>query len=118
MKNSTLICTAMLCLAASATAQTRFLVHSGEEGAPKWAASVPGTVINLKSFNRTLNVDLSARGAANDEIWIIGDNFETTGQTTVRTGVKVFGGFAGHHSRTRLRNAKLAQHGYGCQCTD
>jgi parallel beta-helix repeat protein len=76
---------------------TRYLVQTGAPGAATWRAAGAGEVlvdltVNGQSLNAWYNGLSSSVG---DEVWVIEGTYVTTGVTTIKNGVSLYGGFAG-----------------------
>ncbi len=76
---------------------TRYLVQTGAPGAATWRAAGGGEVlVDLTVNGQTLNAWYNALTATSgDEVWVIKGTYVTTGVTTMKAGVSIYGGFSG-----------------------
>lgn len=92
---------------------TRYLVQPGTGGAATWRAAEAGeTLVDLTVAGQSLNAWYNALTASvGDEVWVIKGTYVTTGVTTIKTGVSLYGGFAGTETnlsdRAKVSGGKL-----------
>lgn len=76
---------------------TRYLVQTGAPGAATWRAAGDGEVlVDLTVNGQSLNAWYNGLSAlVGDEVWVIEGTYVTTGVTTIKNGVSLYGGFSG-----------------------
>jgi hypothetical protein len=76
---------------------TRYLVQLGTGGAATWRAAEAGeTLVDLTVAGQSFNAWHNALTAtAGEEVWVIKGTYVTTGVTTIKTGLSLYGGFIG-----------------------
>ncbi len=109
-------------LFSTSTFATTYLVQLGTVGAATWDGSISGTVVNLATVNAGNPASLNAwftdkilttplfsgtpALTGGDQIWIIKGTYYLTGPVGIKSGVKMYGGFAGTAGETVASRAK------------